>query len=324
MALLEVRTLKTYFFTGRGIIKAVDEVSFEVEKGKVLGIFGESGGGKSVTALSILGLVPSPGRITGGQIMFKGRNLTQASKQAMRSIRGNEIAMIFQDPMTSLTPFFTIGNQIVEAIQQHREVSKGEANEIAIHMLKIANLPEPETLLRVYPFQLSGGMRQRAMIAMALSCSPDLLLADEPTTALDVTTQAQIMLEMRELQKRLGMAVIIITHDLGVISELADEVIVMYAGQVMERAPVETLVHHPGHPYTKALVKSVPTLKTAHDRLEPIPGLPPDLLDLPIGCPFRPRCPYAQIACEEDKPQLTAFASGHWIACHFARRLTDL
>jgi oligopeptide/dipeptide ABC transporter ATP-binding protein len=324
VALLEVKDLRTYFFTRKGIVKAVDGVSFQVDRGKVLGIFGESGGGKSQTALSIMRLIAPPGRIVKGQVLFKGQDLTRLSKSAIRSIRGDEIAMIFQDPMTSLTPFFTIGNQLLEAIQQHRDVSLVEAKEIAIRMLKIANLPDPESQLGAYPFQLSGGMRQRVMIAIALSCSPDLLLADEPTTALDVTTQAQILLEMRELQQEFGMATIIITHDLGVIGELADEVIVMYGGRIVEYAPLDIIMHRPRHPYTRALIHSVPNLSTPIGPLDSIRGLPPDLLSLPSGCAFYPRCAYSQERCKKDRPELISLYPDHRVACHFVDHLPEV
>ncbi len=314
---LEVKNLKTSFFTEEGEVKAVDDISFSVYKGKTLGIVGESGCGKSVTSLSIMRLIPSPpGKITGGQIQYQGRDLTRLSSSEMRAIRGNEISMIFQEPMTSLNPVFTVGNQICEAIQLHQKLSRREARSKAIEMLKLVGIPSPEKRIDDYPHQLSGGMRQRIMIAMALSCNPNILIADEPTTALDVTIQAQILDLLKELQAKVGMAMILITHDLGVIAETADEVVVMYAGRVVEHAPVHEIFKNPKHPYTQGLLNSIPTLnqdptgKMKKNRLQTIPGIVPNLLELPVGCRFQERCAFATDTCREREPELRIIPSG--------------
>ncbi len=322
MPLIDVRDLRTYFYTEDGVVKAVDGVTFGIEPEGTLGVVGESGCGKSVTALSIMGLVPMPpGKITSGEIIFhrdgQEIDLTKLNPKgkAYRSIRGKEIAMIFQEPMTSLNPVFTIGYQIMEAIMLHQNVSKKEARQKAIEMLRQVGIPLPEQRVDEYPHQLSGGMRQRAMIAMALSCNPSLLIADEPTTALDVTIQAQVLDLMRDLQKRFRTAIMLITHDLGVVAEMCEEVVVMYLGRVVEHAPVRPLFHDPKHPYTQGLLKSIPSLATKKERLEPIKGVVPDPLDAPSGCPFHPRCPHAMEICTRETPTLKEVGEDHQAAC---------
>ncbi|HEC62881.1 MAG TPA: ABC transporter ATP-binding protein, partial [Candidatus Acetothermia bacterium] len=304
MPLIELEGLRTYFYTEDGVVKAVDGVSFAIEPERTLGVVGESGCGKSVTALSIMGLVPMPpGKITGGRILLyrngTSLDLTQLNPKGReyRSIRGKEIAMIFQEPMTSLNPVFTVGYQIMEAIMLHQRVSKKEARRKAIEMLRQVGIPMPEQRVDEYPHQLSGGMRQRAMIAMALSCNPSLLIADEPTTALDVTIQAQVLDLMRELQRSFHTAIMLITHDLGVVAEMCEEVVVMYLGKVVEHAPVRPLFHEPKHPYTQGLLQSIPSLASKRERLEPIKGVVPDPLEAPPGCPFNPRCPHTKEIC---------------------------
>ena len=322
MPLIDVKDLRTYFYTEDGVVKAVDGVTFRIEPERTLGVVGESGCGKSVTALSIMGLVPiPPGKIESGEILFyrdgQATDLTKLNPKGReyRSIRGKEIAMIFQEPMTSLNPVFTIGYQIMEAITLHQKVSKKEAREKAIEMLRQVGIPLPEQRVDEYPHQLSGGMRQRAMIAMALSCNPSLLIADEPTTALDVTIQAQVLDLMRDLQKRFHTSIMMITHDLGVVAEMCEEVVVMYLGKVVEHAPVRPLYHDPKHPYTQGLLKSIPSLATKKERLEPIKGVVPDPLDAPPGCPFHPRCPHAMEVCTRETPSLKEVAPGHQAAC---------
>ncbi|HHE47602.1 MAG TPA: ABC transporter ATP-binding protein, partial [Candidatus Acetothermia bacterium] len=319
---IDVRDLRTYFYTEDGVVKAVDGVTFGIEPEGTLGVVGESGCGKSVTALSIMGLVPMPpGKITSGEIIFhrdgQEIELTKLNPKgkAYRSIRGKEIAMIFQEPMTSLNPVFTIGYQIMEAIMLHQKVSKKEARQKAIEMLRQVGIPLPEQRVDEYPHQLSGGMRQRAMIAMALSCNPSLLIADEPTTALDVTIQAQVLDLMRDLQKKFRTAIMLITHDLGVVAEMCEEVVVMYLGKVVEHAPVRPLYHDPKHPYTQGLLKSIPSLATKKERLEPIKGVVPDPLDAPPGCPFHPRCPHAMEICTREMPTLKEVGQDHQAAC---------
>ncbi len=314
--LLEIRDLSTHFFTAEGIVKAVDEVSFSVNRNVTLGLVGESGCGKSVTALSILRLIPSPGRIVKGNILFEGMDLLTFSEKQMRSIRGNEIAMIFQEPMTSLNPVFTVGNQITEVIQLHQKVSWKEARERTVEMLDKVKIPAPENRLDEYPYQMSGGMRQRVMIAMALATNPKLLIADEPTTALDVTIQAQILDLLRELQQEFETSILLITHDLGVVAELADQVVVMYSSKVLEKAPVKALFDNPSHPYTKGLMACRPNLGAAKDRkLSIIPGTVPNPLDFPSGCKFHPRCPIAISRCQQVEPQLEVLWPEHSVAC---------
>lgn len=301
---LEVQNLRTSFKTEYGSKYAVDDVSFSVEKGKTLGVVGESGCGKSITFLSVLGLVPKPfGRIESGQILFEGENLLKKSRAEMQDIRGNRISMIFQEPMTSLNPVYTIGFQIMEAIRLHQKLEKKEAHQAAIKILKLVGISSPEQRIREYPFQLSGGMRQRAMIAMALSCNPSLLIADEPTTALDVTIQAQILELMNQLKARLNTTIILITHDLGVVAEMAQTVMVMYAGKVVEYGDVYSLFHNPLHPYTQGLLKSIPRLDQKKDSLYVIPGMVPNLNNMPKGCRFYPRCTKALPICKEKCPE---------------------
>jgi oligopeptide/dipeptide ABC transporter ATP-binding protein len=315
-ALLDVRDLRTHFTTDDGEFPAVDGVSFSVDAGRTLAIVGESGCGKSVTSLSIMGLVPNPpGRIRGGSIVFEGRELVGASKRDMQDLRGNGMAMIFQEPMSSLNPVFTIGEQIVEGLMRHRRIGRAEAAERAIAMLRKVRIPAPEQRFHEHPHKLSGGMRQRAMIAMALACDPRLLIADEPTTALDVTIQAQILELMRELQQETGTAIILITHDLGVVAEVADEVVVMYAGRVVEQAPVQALFDAPQHPYTIGLLGSIPRLDGERTRLASIEGQVPSPLRRPRGCSFAERCPFALAKCREDDPVLMEVAPQHRSAC---------
>jgi peptide/nickel transport system ATP-binding protein len=325
VALLEVRDLKTHFRTDDGVVKAVDGVSFEVEKGKTLGIVGESGSGKSVTCLTIMGLNPRTNTITSGEARWKGDDLLKMSSRELRSVRGDDIAMIFQDPMTSLNPVKTIGAQLNEAVLLHRDVSKKQARARALELLKAVGIPRAERRIDDYPHQFSGGMRQRVMIAMALINDPDLLIADEPTTALDVTTQAQIISLMLKLQQDFGSAIIIITHDLGVIAEAADDVVVMYAAQVVERAPVGNLFKRPHHPYTWGLLGSLPRLDADVDRLTQIRGQPPSLLNPPRGCRFHPRCPYVMEICKTEQPALAPISTDpdHLQRCHLDEETKD-
>ncbi len=307
--LLEVKDLHTSFFTPNGEVKAVGGVSFNLDKGKVLGIVGESGSGKSVTAYSILQILTPPGRIVSGSVKLSGRELIGLSEDEMRKVRGNKISIIFQDPMTSLNPVFTIGNQLIEAIVLHTDRNHQQAKARAIEMLQLVGINEPEKRIHQYAYELSGGMRQRVMIAMALVCEPDILIADEPTTALDVTIQAQILELMMKLQKTLGMAIIMITHDLGVIANMCDEAIVMYAGRVCERGTAPEIFYNPRHEYTRGLLRSIPSIDSDNkDRLIPIAGTPVDLLNLPAGCPFAPRCERAMKVC------LSEFPSEYWVA----------
>jgi peptide/nickel transport system ATP-binding protein len=315
-ALLEVRSLRTSFFTEEGEVRAVDGVSFAVEAGKLMGLVGESGSGKTASALSIMRLLPETARIVGGEIVFEGRNLIGLSEPEMRSIRGARIAMIFQEPMTSLNPVFTIGNQIGEAIRLHQHTSRAETRARTIESLRMVGIADPERRIDEYPHQLSGGMRQRVMIAMALACKPKLLIADEPTTALDVTIQAQILDLIRELQERLGLAVILVTHDLGVVAEYADDVTILYAARVMEHAPAAELFGNPLNPYTKGLLESMPAVDGRHQRrLQTIPGSIPSALRPPSGCRFHPRCPIAIAQCAEVEPPLEEKAPHHDVAC---------
>ncbi len=316
MAMLEVRDLRTSFFTPAGEVKAVNGISFNLDSGKVLGIVGESGSGKSVSAYSILQILTHPGRIVSGSIKFRGQELVGASDETMRKIRGNKISIIFQDPMTSLNPVYTVGNQLVEAILLHTDRNKTEAKARAIEMLELVGINEAQKRLKQYPYELSGGMRQRVMIAMALACEPDILIADEPTTALDVTIQAQILELMQELQKKLGMAIIMITHDLGVIASLCDEVIVMYAGSVCERGTADEIFYHAAHEYTKGLLCSIPNIDSDEkERLKPISGTPIDLLNMPKGCAFAPRCEKAMKICLSEHPKEVPVGCDHLSAC---------
>jgi oligopeptide/dipeptide ABC transporter ATP-binding protein len=314
--LLEVRGLKTYFYTEDGVVPAVDGVDFVLNKGETLGIVGESGCGKSVTSLSIMRLIPDPpGKIVEGEILFEGSNLLEKTEAEMRNIRGNDISMIFQEPMTSLNPVFTIGDQIMEAIILHQRLNKAEARERAIEMLRLVGIPSPERRVDEYPHQLSGGMRQRVMIAMALSCNPKLLIADEPTTALDVTIQAQILDLMRKLRDEFGTAIMLITHDLGVVAELAERVVVMYAGKIVEKADVKLLFGNPLHPYTVGLLGSIPKLTEQQDRLQVIEGVVPHPAFMPKGCRFHPRCKEAREICKVEEPELMEQEPGHLVAC---------
>jgi peptide/nickel transport system ATP-binding protein len=325
VSLLEVNDLKTHFRTDDGVVKAVDGVTFSVEKGKTLGIVGESGSGKSVTCLTIMGLNSKVNTITSGQALWKGKDLLRMNSRQLRSIRGDEIAMIFQDPMTSLNPVKTIGAQLVEAILLHRDVSKKQATGRARELLNAVGIPRADRRIDDYPHQFSGGMRQRVMIAMALINDPDLLIADEPTTALDVTTQAQILNLMTKLQQDFGSAIVMITHDLGVIAEIADDVVVMYAARVAEQAPVDNLFQRPHHPYTWGLLGSLPRLDVNVERLTQIQGQPPSLLNPPPGCRFHPRCPYVMEICKETEPELLPVSHdpAHFQRCHLDEETKD-
>ncbi len=314
--LLQVEDLRTWFHTDEGTARAVDGVSFEIAEQETLGIVGESGCGKSVTALSILRLIPDPpGRIEGGKVVFQNRDLLPISEKEMRRIRGNEIAMIFQEPMTSLNPVYTIGEQIGEVLRLHRGMSRGEAEERSVEMLRRVRIPDPEQRVEEYPHQLSGGQRQRVMIAMALACDPALLIADEPTTALDVTVQAQILALLRQLQEEFGMAIMLITHDLGVIAETAHRVVVMYAGIVAETGTVEQIFDGPNHPYTEGLKAAIPKLGEKVERLATIPGTVPSPYEEIVGCPFQNRCPYVMDICRREFPKLYRLEPGHEARC---------
>ena len=315
MALLEVRDLRTSFFTDAGEVRAVNGVSFNLERGRVLGIVGESGSGKSVTAYSIMQILAGTGKIVGGSIKFDGQELVGAGEKVMKDIRGNKISIIFQDPMTSLNPTYTIGRQLMEAILLHTNRNKQQAYDRAVEMLRLVNVNEPEKRMKQYPYEFSGGMRQRVMIAMALACEPDILIADEPTTALDVTIQAQILELMKSLQEELGMAIIMITHDLGVVAQLCDEVIVMYAGSICEQGSADEIFYSPKHEYTKGLLRSIPTAHTAGTRLKPITGTPIDLLNMPAGCPFAPRCDAAMKVCIRQRPERMVINDVHFASC---------
>lgn len=322
MSLLEVKNLHSYFKTRKGIVKAVNDVSYSLEPGRTIGIVGESGSGKSVSAMSILQLLDGNGYIAEGEILFEGRDLTKLSQQEMYEIRGNKISVIFQEPMTSLNPVFSIKRQLSEPFRIHQKMSKKEAEQKALEMLAAVQIPNPEAVLNQYPHQLSGGMRQRVMIAMALACKPKILIADEPTTALDVTIQAQILRLMNNLQKDNGTAIIFITHDLGVINEMADDVVVMYCGQVVEQTSAKVIFTDfpTSHPYTEGLMHSIPRLDTTSDRLEPIPGAVPHPLALPKGCKFAPRCKYATQKCLEQEPELLEVTPGQKIRCFYPEK----
>jgi oligopeptide transport system ATP-binding protein len=319
MPLLEVKNLQTQFFTQDGVVKAVDDVSFYVMPGETLGVVGESGSGKSITGLSIMRLIPNPpGRIVNGEVIFNGKDIIKMSEEQVRAIRGNDIAMIFQDPMTSLNPVLTINRQISESLQLHMGMNKSQARARSVELLEMVGIPNATERVDQYPHQFSGGMRQRVMIAMALSCNPKLLIADEPTTALDVTIQAQILDLMRTLQSETGTGVIMITHSMGVVAGMADRVQVMYAGHIVETASTTEIFANPRHPYTVGLMKSIPRLDArSKEKLQPIRGLPPDLIDLPDMCPFVPRCNYARDKCEQKNPPLLEVAPGHLSACWF-------
>ena len=315
MAMLEVKDLHTSFFTPVGEVKAVNGVSFTLDQGKVLGIVGESGSGKSVTAYSVMQILEKTGKIVSGSIKFNGQELVGAGEKVMKTIRGNKISIIFQDPMTSLNPTYTIGHQLMEAILLHTNRNKKQAWDRAVEMLRLVNVNEPEKRMKQYPYEFSGGMRQRVMIAMALACEPDILIADEPTTALDVTIQAQILELMQSLQKELGMAIIMITHDLGVVAQMCDEVIVMYAGSICEQGTADEIFYNPKHEYTKGLMRSIPTVDSDGSRLHPISGTPIDLLNMPKGCPFAPRCDAAMKICMRQRCERMQINADHQAAC---------
>ncbi len=314
--ILEVNNLKTSFFTHAGEVKAVGGVSFTLNKGEALGIVGESGSGKSITMMSIMRLLAENGKIVEGNIKFEGKDLAEVSEKEMENIRGNEIGMIFQDPMTSLNPVLTVGEQLMEPLRKHKKMSKDEAFKKAVEMLALVGIPSPESRMKQYPHEFSGGMRQRVMIAMALTCEPKLLIADEPTTALDVTIQAQILEIMKDLKNRLNKSIILITHDLGVVADVCDRINVMYGGTIVESGTSEDIFYNPKHPYTWGLLKSVPNpKKLVKERLNPIDGQPPDLLNPPVGCPFAARCDYAMKICVECRPENFKIDNGHTAAC---------
>ena len=315
MALLEVRDLHTAFTTPAGTVNAVNGISFNLERGKVLGIVGESGSGKSVTAYSIMQILEKNGKIVSGSVKIDGQELVNAGEKVMKTVRGNKISIIFQDPMTSLNPTYTVGHQLVEAILLHTNRKKKQAWDRAVEMLRLVNINEPEKRMKQYPFEFSGGMRQRIMIAMALACEPDILIADEPTTALDVTIQAQILELMKSLQEELGMAIIMITHDLGVVAQMCDEVIVMYAGSICEQGTADEIFYNPRHEYTKGLMRSIPTVDNDDEKLEPISGTPIDLLNMPQGCPFAPRCDAAMKICLRERCPRMQINDMHQAAC---------
>ena len=320
--LLEVKNLATYFFTPEGVVKAVDDISYDIEEGEILGLVGESGCGKSVSALSLMRLIQNPGKNVAGEVIFEGKNLLTLGDSEMRKIRGKDMSMIFQEPMTSLNPVLTIGRQLTEALQLHLGLGRKGASERAGELLNMVGIPEGHTRLRDYPHQFSGGMRQRVMIAMALSCNPKLLIADEPTTALDVTIQAQILELVQRLGKELGTSVLIITHNLGVVARYANRVNVMYAGKIIERGTAREIYGNPRHPYTIGLLASVPRLdEPKKEKLQPIEGMPPDLIELPQGCSFRPRCKYAIDRCATEIPPLVEVSEGHTSACWVSDQL---
>jgi len=324
--LLEINDLKTHFFTQDGVVKAVDGVSYDLEEGEILGIVGESGCGKSVSALSIMRLVANPpGRIVGGEVLFDGEDVLKLNDAEMRHIRGNRIAMVFQEPMTSLNPVLTIGRQLTETLELHQNMNKSEAKDRSVELLRTVGIPDAESRIKDYPHQFSGGMRQRVMIAIALSCNPRLIIADEPTTALDVTIQAQILELMQGLSKEFGTALIVITHNLGVVARYADRVNVMYAGKIIETGTAEEIYHNPKHPYTIGLLKSVPRLDEAmKTRLDPIDGMPPDLVNLPSGCSFAPRCKFSNDNCLQETPELKTVTGIHMSACLRFEELDEL
>jgi peptide/nickel transport system ATP-binding protein len=321
--ILKIQNLKTYFDTWAGIVKAVDGVSLEVREGETLGLVGESGSGKSVTALSILRIVPRPGKILEGEIIYKGENLLEKTESGMQKIRGKEIAYIFQDPATSLNPVFSVASQLVEVIRRHQEITKEEALERAIELFRLVEIPDPEVKIWSFPHQLSGGMKQRMAIARALSCQPSLLLADEPTTNLDVTIQAQILDLMKNLKKKLGMSMILITHDMGVVAGVADRISVMYAGRICETASTKTIFYNPLHPYTKALLEAVPSISLKREKLKIIPGAIPNLISPPSGCRFHPRCDFAVSACATAVPPLVEIEPDHFVACVRAKEFSQ-
>ena len=318
--LLEVKNLRTHFHTFKGDVKAVDGVSFSLNKGEILGIVGESGGGKSVTGFSILKLIEEPGKIVGGEIIFKGEDLVKKSERGMKNIRGSEISMIFQDPMTSLNPLYTIQQQIEEVLKLHSNMNAEERRNRCIELLTDVGIPQPEERLDSYPHQFSGGMRQRVIIASALAAEPELIIADEPTTALDVTIQAQILRLMKRLVKEKNTSLLLITHDLAVVSEMVDRVIVLYCGQVLEAGKINEIIYNPSHPYTKGLLNSIPRLHDQKKRLLQIQGMVPNMFELPAGCNFAPRCKYCQDKCLQEEPQIREIDEGHRVSCHYPLR----
>lgn len=320
--LLSVADLRTYFYTWAGVVKAVDGISFQVNRGETLGLVGESGSGKTVTALSVMRIVPPPGKIVHGTIRFKEKDLLAFPEEKMQTIRGSEIGYIFQDPTTTLDPVYSVGEQLAEVIMRHRKMDKKQALVRALELLRLVEIPDPEARINQYPHQLSGGMKQRIAVARALSCDPDLLIADEPTTALDVTTQAQMLELMKNLKTKLDMSMILITHDMGIVAETCDRVTVLYAGQVCETGTVEQVFENPKHPYTEALLTSVPHLAMRKEKLSVIPGNIPNLIEPPSGCRFHPRCSYAQQVCIDKVPELEPLGEGRWVHCHRARELT--
>jgi len=320
--LMEIENLKTYFYTWAGVVKAVDGVSLKVREGETLGLVGESGSGKSVTALSMLRIVPRPGKVVGGRIIYKGEDLLEKNESEMQKFRGKEVSYIFQDPSTSLNPVFTIASQLIEVIRQHQNVTKQEALEKALELFRLVEIPDPDIKIWNYPHQLSGGMKQRIAVARALSCEPSLLLADEPTTALDVTVQAQILDLLKNLKQKLGMAMVLITHDMGVVADVADRITVLYAGRVCESAPTRTIFYKPMHPYTRALLEAVPSLALKREKLKVIGGSIPNLIEVPSGCRFHPRCDFAkQGVCSMELPELVEIEPEHYVACLRAREI---
>lgn len=319
--LLSVKNLSTEFPVKKGIVRAVEDVSFDVDQGQILAIVGESGSGKSVTSLSIMGLLAEPGHVAGGSMEFEGKDLATLSEKQYRELRGNDMAMIFQEPMTSLNPVYRVGNQIVEAIRTHEKVSKAEAKARAVDLLRKVGIPSPEARINDYPHQMSGGMRQRVMIAIALACEPKLLIADEPTTALDVTIQAQILELMMDLKEKLGMAIIMITHDLGIVARMCEKIAVMYAGKIVEYGTTDEIFYEPKHEYTKGLLRSIPRLDSRdHERLVPIEGTPVDMLNPPKGCPFAPRCGACMKVCLREMPPRTDFSDTHYTQCWLCQK----
>lgn len=314
---LDVQDLKTYFYTFRGVVKAVDGVSFRLKRGGILGVVGESGCGKSVTGFSIMKMVDPPGRFAGGKILFNGENILDKSEKEMEKIRGNQISMIFQDPMTSLNPVYTIGEQLLESLELHqRQLSKQERWEKAVSLLKLVGIPSPEERMKEYPHQFSGGMRQRVIIAIALATNPELIIADEPTTALDVTVQSQIVWELQELVHREHSSLIMITHDIALISQIAENIIVMYCGKVIESGTMEDIIFHAQHPYTQGLLHSIPSMTDSSERLEPITGIVPSMFELPKGCKFAPRCAHCMAICKEKEPDTVQLDGQHTVCCH--------
>ncbi len=322
-AFLDVRELKTTFRTRRGLLTAVDGISFDISNSEVVGLVGESGSGKSITSRSIMGLIPQPPGKVKGSILLDGRELLNQSSRQWQHVRGEQIAMIFQDPMTSLNPVYNIGEQVMEALRFHKGLSNAQAADQTLELFNQVGLPQNRQQLEAFPHQLSGGMRQRVMIAMAIACSPRLLIADEPTTALDVTIQAQILDLLRTLNRQHGMALLLITHDLGIVAEICQRVLVMYSGRIMEKTDVETLFKQPRHPYTLGLIQSRPEIESRRQRLQPIPGSPPDLTQVPPGCPFHPRCPWVKNRCQVEKPPLRELTPGHWNACQFSEEIAQ-